>query len=75
LNLIKSIAALSGVALFSAFGLVAAAAYSASRSQCPDGNDCNDAILAMIIAGGLAIIGLALTIPLCRVIWRVIKRA
>ena len=73
MSLIKSIAALSGLALFSLFGFVAAAAYSASKSQCPDGNDCHDAMFAMIVAGGLAIIGLILTIPLCRGIWRIIK--
>ncbi|WP_105436593.1 hypothetical protein [Neorhizobium tomejilense] len=71
--MIKIIAALSGLALFSLFGFVAAAAYSASESQCPDGSDCQDAMFAMIVAGGLAIISLTLTIPLCRVIWRMTK--
>lgn len=67
---IRIIAALSGLSLFSFFAFVATAAYSAAKSQCPDGNDCQDATFAMYLSGSLAMIGLALMIPLCLSIWR-----
>ncbi len=73
LKLFKVIAGLSGLALFALFGFVAAAAYSASEYQCPDGNDCHDAKLAMIVGGILAMMSLTLTIPLCQAVWRVVK--
>ena len=72
-DFIKTIAALVCFALFSFFVFVAAAAYSATTYQCPHGNDCHDARLAMMLGGALAAISLGLLIPLVRSIWRGVK--
>lgn len=73
-SLIVIIAALAGVSLLCLFGVVSFAAYSAAQSQCPDGNDCYDAKSAMVLAGVMVAIGVLLAIPLCRTIWRALRR-
>ena len=74
-SLIVIIAALAGMSLLCLFGVVGLAAYSAAQSQCPDGNDCYDAKFAMVLAGVMATIGVLLAIPLCRTIWRALRRS
>lgn len=74
-SLIVIIAALAGVSLLCLFGVVGLAAYSAAQSHCPDGNDGYDAKFAMVFTGVMATIGVLLAIPLCRTIWRALRRS
>jgi zinc transporter ZupT len=74
-SLIVIIAALAGMSLLCLFGVVGLAAYSAAQSPCRDGNDCYDAKFAMVFAGLMVTIGVLLAIPLCRTIWRALRRS
>jgi ABC-type branched-subunit amino acid transport system permease subunit len=73
-NWIKIALGVVGFVVFCSFGFLFAAAYAASRQQCPYGNDCDDAWQAAIAAGFFAIAGLTLAYPLFKTIWRKIRK-